>query len=342
MKVLFIGGTGLISSEASKLAVKRGFDLYLLNRGNKSSFVPEGAKVLSGDINNEAQIKELIKDMHFDCVVNWIIFTQPEIERDIRLFTGKTDQYIFISTVATYVKPPVYYYVDESTPQNNPIWDYAVNKIACEDRVMQEYREKGFPVTIVRPAHTYGKTTIPFALNSGTRPPRPWTLVDRIIKGKKVIVPGDGTSLWSLTHNTDFAKGIVGLLGHSQAVGQSFHITTSEIKTWDQYVRIIGQAVGKEPKIVHITSECISRFLPEFEGGLIGDTSNSYILDNSKIKAFVPDYQATMTLERGIRESIDYFMAHPELQVVDEDLNERFDKLIELYEAFLEKADGNW
>lgn len=332
MKVLFIGGTGLISSAASSLAVKQGLDLYLVNRGNRDRFVPEGATVLRGDINNREEMQALLEDKHFDVVVNWIVFKPEEIERDIQLFEGKTNQYIFISTVATYQRPPSYYIFDESAPQHNPGWDYAVDKIACEQRLMKAYRESGFPATIVRPSHTYGETTIPFAITSGAHP---WTLIDRIQKGKKIIVPGDGTSLWTITHNTDFAKGLVGLLGNTQTIGQAFHITSDEVKTWDQYLTAIGQAVGIKPKVIHMTSECISLFLPEFRAGLFGDTSNSYVVDNRKIKIFVPGYNATMSFELGIRQSIAYFRTHPELQTIDEVLDAKMDKMITAYEAFL-------
>ncbi|MBW7454959.1 SDR family oxidoreductase [Paenibacillus sepulcri] len=334
MKVLFIGGTGLISSAASKLAIEKGFDLYLLTRGTRDQLAPEGTTVLHGDINNRAEMETLLNNQHFDVVVNWIIFEPDGIERDIQLFAGKTNQYIFISTAATYQRPPSYYILDESTPQHNPGWPYAVNKIACEERLVKEYREQGFPITIVRPSHTYGPTSIPFAISSGAHP---WTLVDRILKGNKIIVPGDGTSLWTITHNTDFAKGLVGLLGNTQAIGQSFHITSDEVKTWDQYLTIIGQAVGAEPNIIHITSECISLAMPEFKSQLFGDTCNSYVLDNSKIKAFVPGYMATTRFEHGIRQSIAYFSEHPERQTVDVALNAKMDHLIAAYEAFLSK-----
>ncbi|WP_274648809.1 SDR family oxidoreductase [Paenibacillus humicola] len=332
MKVLFIGGTGLISTAASKLAVQQGFDLYLLNRGNRDTFIPEGATVLRGDIHNRDEMESLLSNSHFDIVVNWIVFHKEDIERDINYFTGKTNQYIFISTAATYQRPPAYYILDESTPQHNPGWDYAVNKIACEERLIREYREKGFPMTIVRPSHTYGDTSIPFAITSWAHP---WTIIDRILKGKKIIVPGDGTSLWTITHNTDFAKGLVGLLGNTQTLGHAFHITSDEVKTWDQYLAAIGQAIGVEPQPIHITSECISRAMPEFKAPLFGDTCNSYVLDNSKIKRFVPGYTATTSFEHGIRQSIAYFRQHPELQTVDEALNAKMDQLIAAYEAFL-------
>jgi Nucleoside-diphosphate-sugar epimerases len=332
VKVLFIGGTGLISTAASTLALQQGIELYLLNRGRREGFVPEGANVLHGDINDRAAMRKLLDGQHFDAVVDWIAFKPEDIERDVELFAGKTDQYIFISTVATYQRPPSHYLFDESAPQHNPGWQYAVDKIACEEQLLRAYRETGFPATIVRPSHTYGETTIPFAITSGAHP---WTLIDRIRRGKKIIVPGDGTSLWTITHNTDFAKGLVGLLGNSQTLGQAFHITSDEVKTWNQYLAVIGQAAGAKPEAIHMTSECISLFLPEFRAGLFGDISNSYVVDNRKIKAFVPGYQATTNFERGIRQSLAYFEAHKELQTIDEALNARMDKMISSYENFL-------
>jgi nucleoside-diphosphate-sugar epimerase len=335
MKVLFIGGTGLISSAVSQLAVQKGIELTLLNRGNKETLVPHGAKVLHGDINNVNEMKALLSGEHFDAVVDFIIFEPAGIERDIELFTGKTNQYIFISTAATYQRPVTQYIIDESTPQHNPGWDYAENKIACEERLIQEYRRNGFPMTIVRPSHTYGPSSIPFAITSWAKP---WTIVDRMLRGKAIVVPGDGTSLWTITHNSDFAKGLVGLLGNAQTLGHAFHITSDEVKTWDQYCTIIGQVVGARPKILHIASDAIARFLPDAKGGLLGDTCNSYVLDNSKIKRFVPDYVATTNFETGIRQSIAAFQNHPELMAIDEEFNARIDRLILAYDQFLSKA----
>lgn len=331
MKVLFVGGTGLISSAVSELAVRQGMELYLLNRGNRAAFVPEGAKVLKGDINDARGMEALLGGLHFDAVADWIVFDKPAMERDIRLFTGKTDQYILISTVATYQRPVTHYLVNESTVQHNPGWDYAVNKIACEERLIAEYRQNGFPMTIVRPSHTYGKTSIPFAINSWAYP---WTIADRILKGKKIIVPGDGTSLWTLTHNTDFAKGFVGLIGNTQAVGQTFHITSDEVKTWDQYAKAIGLALNREPEIIHIASDLIAQAIPELKAGLLGDACHSYVVDNSKIKRFVPGYTATTGFDRGIRESVAYFRANPEKMKIDEALDAKMDRLIAAYEGF--------
>lgn len=332
MKVLFIGGTGQISTAVSQLLVDQGVELHLLNRGNRNSFAPVGAKVIKGDINDRQVIGSLLAEEYFDVVVNWIVFNPEEMERDIEYFQGKTGQYIFISTVATYQRPPLNYLLDESTPQRNPAWDYAVQKIACEQKLFEAYRDKGFPATIVRPSQTYGEVSIPFAVNSWTHP---WTLADRILKGKKVIVPGDGTSLWCITHNTDFARGFVGLLGNTQTLGQAFHITSDEVKTWDQYLNEIGAALGVKPRPVHMTSECIARFLPEFEAPLLGDASHSFVLDNRKIKAWVPEYRATKRFEQGIRQSIAYYQKYLELQTVDEELDVRMDRALAAYEAFL-------
>lgn len=332
MKILFIGGTGQISTAVSQLLIDQSIELHILNRGNQNRFAPKGAKVIQGDINDRQAIGSLLKDEYFDVVVNWIVFSPEEMERDIEYFSGKTSQYILISTVATYQRPPVFYLLAESAPQHNPAWDYATQKIACEQKLLAAYRDQGFPATIVRPSQTYGEVSIPFAVNSWSHP---WTLAERILKGKKVIVPGDGTSLWCITHNTDFARGFAGLLGNTQTLGHAFHITSDEVKTWDQYLNELGAALGVKPKPVHMTSECIARFLPEFEAPLLGDASHSFVLDNQKIKTWVPGYRATKRFEQGIRESIAYYQQLPELQTVDEELDARMDRAIAAYEEFL-------
>lgn len=335
MKALFIGGTGCISTAVSELAVKKGFDLYLLNRGNRSSLVPAGARTVTGDINDRAAMTEYLKDKHFDAVIDFVVYNPEQAERDIGLFTGKTDQYIFISSVVTYQRPVGYYFVDESTPQGNPYWEYAKNKLACEQRYIKEYQERGFPLTIIRPSHTYSESRIPFALNSSARP---WTLIDRMLRGKPVIVPGDGTSLWTLTHSSDIAKGIVGLMGNVQAIGQPFNITSDEVKTWDQYLQVMAQAVGVKPVIKHLSSEMICAVAPELGPGLLGDLCRSYVVNNGKIKRFVPDYVATMPFERGIRKSIAYFREHPDLQGIDDEWNTKIDRMVAAYDEFIEKA----
>ncbi len=336
MKVLFIGGTGTISSAVSALAVKKGFELYLLNRGNYSEFMPAGAKIIKGDIRNVEETRKILKDYKFDVVVDWIAFNPDHIKTDIRLFKNKVDQFVFISSTACYQRPVTHYYMDESTPLCNPYWDYAQDKISCEDLLMKEYRENGFPVTIVRPSYTYGVTSIPHTINS--RKSR-WTIIDRMRKGKKIIVPGDGTSLWTITHNTDFAKGFVGLLGNIQALGHAFHITSDEVLNWNQITYAIGKAAGAKPDIIHIPSDFISAFAPELKGGLLGDKSESVVFNNSKIKRFVPDYKANVPFATGIKWSLEYFESKPELCWVDEEFNSLMDKIIGAYETGLKIAN---
>ncbi|NHN29162.1 SDR family oxidoreductase [Paenibacillus agricola] len=337
MKVLFIGGTGLISQAASKLAVEKGIDLYLLNRGQRNDFVPDGAHVITADIRDAAATAEALKHLEFDAVVDWIAFTPDHVATDIKLFKGKTAQYIFISSASAYQKPSTQYLVTESTPLANPYWQYSRDKIACEDLLMDTYRSENFPITIVRPSYTYGDTMIPAALNSWANP---WSLVDRMRKGEKIIVHGDGTSLWTMTHNTDFAKGIVGLLGNPKAIGHAFHITSDEVLDWNQITHMIGQAAGVEPNIVHISSEFITSFMPESIGGLLGDKAVSSVFDNSKIKRFVPDYIATVPFHEGIKRTINWFELRPEKCKIDQGWNDLMDRISEAHEAGRQRAKG--
>ena len=323
MKALFIGGTGNISTEVSKLAVKRGWELYLLNRGNRE--VPEGAHSLTADIKDENAVAELIAGMNFDVVADFIAFAPLQIERDIRLFADNTRQFIFISSASAYQKPLAHYRITESTPLSNPYWQYSQDKIACEDRLMLEYRKSGFPITIIRPSHTYGDTYIPLAV-SGSK--GSWQVIDRIIKGKPVVIHGDGTSLWTVTHNTDFAKAFIGIMGNHAAVGESIHITSDEVLTWDEMYDCMGAALGCEVKKVHVTSDFLSACDPEFFGNLIGDKAVSAVFDNAKIKRLVPDFVATTRYETGIRMTIDYHLAHTELQVPDEAFDHFCDNVI--------------
>ncbi len=335
MNVLFIGGTGIISSACSRLAVQRGISLTLLTRGQHVTATIEGAETVSADINDAAAVSRALHGRRFDAVVDWIAFAPADIERDLELFRGRTRQYVFISSASAYQKPSTDYLITESTPLANPHWDYSRNKIACEERLLKAYREEGFPITIVRPSLTYGENLIPLVINSWERS---YTVVDRMLKGKKVIVPGDGSSLWVITHNTDFAKGFTGLLGHAQAIGHAFHITTDEVLTWDQLYRTVAEAVGVEARMVHIPSDFMVACMPHMEGTLLGDKSVSVVFDNSKIKRLVPEFMATTRFAQGIRQSLAWFDADPRRKLIDSKESAVWDKLIEGYEKGLEAA----
>lgn len=331
MRVLFIGGTGVISTACTRLAAARGIDLTILTRGHRAADLPAGVKTLVVDFDNFTTAEQVLASQgDFDAVVDWIAYTQDQIEDDLRLFRGRVRQFVFISSASAYQRPSTSYLVDESTPLANPYWDYSRNKIACEERLMRAWREEGFPFTVVRPSLTYGETQIALAVNSWTKS---YTVVDRMRSGRKVIVPGDGSSLWTITHNTDFAKGLVGLLGHEQAIGHAFHITSDEVMTWNQYYRITGEAAGVEPKLVHIPSALIASCIPEMQGSLLGDKSTSVVFDNGKIKRFVPGFEATTRFGEGIRRTIAWFDADPERRQVDEEANATWDRLIDAYEA---------
>ena len=329
MRVLFIGGTGIISTACTRLAAERGIELTLLTRGQRSAGIPAGVRALAVDIENSEQAAQVLAGESFDAVVDFIAFTPAQIERDLALFRGRTRQFIFISSASAYQKPVGHYLITESTPLANPFWDYSRNKIACEDRLMQAYREEGFPITIIRPSLTYSQTQVTLPVNSWAKS---YTAVDRMRRGKKVIVPGDGTSLWVITHNTDFAKGLVGLLGLEQAIGHAFHITSDEVMTWNQFYGIVGEAAGVEPQLVHMTSDFIGSCLPESLPGLVGDKAVSVVFDNSKIKRFVPEFCATVPFGQGIRRTLAWFDADPARRQVDDAANAKWDRMIELYE----------
>lgn len=326
MRVLFIGGTGLISLACTELAVARDIDVFHLNRGKTEAVVPDGVTTLHGDIRQPAAVAELLKPYHFDAVVDWVAYQPEHIETDLELFTGKTDQYVFISTTATYQKPPNDYRLSESTPQCNPYWDYAQLKIACEERLRAAYRQHGTPMTIVRPSHTYGDSKIPYVVGSG------YIAVDRMRRGKKTIVPGDGQSFWTMTHASDFAKGLVGLLGNVHAIGESFHITSDEALTWDQIAGIIGWAAGVEPRLVHISSDFINHLDRTLGANLLGDKAYNAIFDTGKIKRAVPGYLATTPFKEGVRRAIAWHDADPRRQTVNPELDATLDRIIAAYE----------
>jgi nucleoside-diphosphate-sugar epimerase len=333
----------VISAACTRLAAERGIDLTLLRRGQRDARIPSGVKTITADIHDEsASVHALggascdsMGNVSWDVVVDWIAYTPADIERDLELFRGRTRQYVFISSASAYQKPVAHYPITESTPLSNPYWQYSRDKIACEERLMKAYREEGFPVTIVRPSLTFDETWIPLVINSSQKP---YTIVDRMLRGQKVIVPGDGSSLWVITHSSDFAKGFVGLLGHPEAVGQAFHITTDEMMSWDQLYQVVAAAAGVEARIVHIPSDFIIACLPEQRGRLLGDKAVSVVFDNSKIKHFVPGYCATTTFAEGIRESLAWFDADPARRQIDSDANATWDKLITAYEKGMSEA----
>ena len=325
MKLLFIGGTGVISSACSWLAVERGADLYLLNRGQASRPIPPSAHLLRADIRDRRAAQAALAGHDFDVVVDWIAYRPEHIETDLALFIGQTGQYIFISSASAYQTPPASLPVTESTPLDNPYWEYSRLKIACEERMIQAYRAEKFPVTVVRPSHTYDQSLLP--VRGG------YNLIDRFRKGKPVIVHGDGTSLWTLTHHHDFAKGFVGLLGEPRAIGESFHITSDEVLTWNQIYQILARAAGAQARLVHIPSELIAAFDPDWGASLLGDKSHSMIFDNTKIKRIVPEYVATIPFARGAEEIIAWYDADSSRQKIDEPFDRLCDRIIATYQS---------
>ena len=335
VKVLFIGGTGVISAACTRLAAERGIDLTLLRRGQRQANIPANVETITADIHDPVASAEALRDLSFDAAVDFIAYTLDDIERSLRLFRGRTRQYVFISSASAYQKPVPSYPITESTPLGNPYWQYSRDKIACEECLMKAYRDEGFPVTIVRPSLTFDETWIPLVMNSSQKP---YTIVDRMLRGQKVIVPGDGSSLWVITHSSDFAKGLIGLLGNPKAIGEAFHITTDEAMAWDQLYQAVAAAAGVEAKLVHIPSDFIIACLPDQRGRLLGDKAVSAIFDNSKIKHFVPDFRATTTFAEGIRQSLAWFAAEPARREIDDVANAAWEKLIAAYERGLDDA----
>jgi nucleoside-diphosphate-sugar epimerase len=325
MRVLFIGGTGFISSAVSRAAIAQGIDLYVLNRGMRAA-EPAGTRALVADINRPDDVRAALRGLGFDVVVDWIAFTPDDIERDLALFAGRVGQYVFISSASAYQKPPEHYLITESTPLSNPFWEYSRGKIACEERLMRAYRDEGFPVTIVRPSLTYD-TNFPIALGGWGC----YTLAERLNSGRPIIVHGDGSSLFVVTHADDFACGFLGLLGDERALGEAFHITTDEVLTWDRIYRTIADALGVEARIVYIPSDFISRVEPTLSGTLLGDKTWSVVFDNSKIKSFVPGFEAVVPLHDGIRRTIDWFDAEKSRRCIDMAVDAQMDRILEAY-----------
>ena len=326
MKILFIGGTGTISMAITRLLVQQGHDLWLLNRGSRSVELPERVHVLQGDIHDEDAVRCLLGDMTFDAVGEFIGFVPAQVERDVRLFRGRTKQYLYISSASAYQKPPADSVITESTPLHNPYWQYSRDKLACEEYLMREYRENGFPVTIIRPSHTYDERSVPLGVHGKNGS---WQVLRRMQQGKPVIIHGDGTSLWTITHNSDFARGYAGLVGNVHAIGQAFHITSDERVTWNQIYQSIADALGVPLRAVHVSSEFLAAVSDyDLEGSLIGDKANTVIFDNSKLKRAVPDFTAVVRADQGIREAVAHILEHPELQREDPDFDAWCDRVI--------------
>lgn len=323
MKVLFIGGTGIISTACAARAVEKGIDLTLLNRGKSVRPPAEGARTIVSDIHDPDSLRSALKGLEFDVVVDWIAYTPQDVQKDIDLFKGKTGQFVFISSASAYQTPAANLPIRESTPLENPFWEYSRNKIACEELLLAEYRKDKFPFTIVRPSHTYDQTCVP--VEGG------YTVIDRMLKGKPIVIHGDGTSIWTLTHSSDFAKGFVGLLGNSRARGEIFHITSDEWLTWNQIYQLLAEAAGVSPQLVHIPSELIAAYDPNIGASLLGDKTHSAIFDNSKIKQVVPEFVCSVPFAVGVREINAWHQADPERRNIDEKFNEMCDRLLENY-----------
>ncbi|MCM3118106.1 SDR family oxidoreductase [Neobacillus sp. MER 74] len=327
MKALFIGGTGTISSAITKQLVTMGCELYLLNRGSRKNRLPEGVNLLKADINDEDQVSRLIEDLEFDVVADFIAFEPAQLERDYRLFNGKTKQFIFISSASAYQTPLSDYRITEGTPLSNPYWQYSRNKIACEEYLLKLYREESFPITIVRPSHTYDERSIPLGVQGSKGA---WQVAKRMLENKPVIIHGDGTSLWTMTHNRDFAKGFIGLMGNIHAIGESVHITSDESLTWNQIYQAIADALGVKLNAIHVSSEFLDACSKEdYRGGLLGDKANSVVFDNTKLKRLVPDFVATTRFDQGIKQTVEYILAHPELQILDEEFDNWCDRVVD-------------
>ncbi len=328
MRILFIGGTGNISTACVDLALKRGYEVHLLNRGHQPSPWGNAVQTILGDRNDPGVLRQAAENGHYDVVADFVAYRPEQVEAAVAAFSGRVGQYIFISTASVYQKPPSYYVITESTPLYNPFWEYSQLKIACEDRLVSAYRQHAFPITIVRPSYTYGPTWIPNGVGGHGYP-----VLHRMRQGKPIVSQGDGQSLWVMTCHTDFALGFVGLFGNPQAIGEAFHITSDEVMTWDQIYQTIARAAGCEIELVHISSDFIARVYPQWGPGLFGDKACSVVFDNSKIKRVVPDFKATVSFAQGIARSIAWHDADKARQVTNEENDRMWDHLVVLHRA---------
>lgn len=321
LKVLLAGGTGIISSAVAKRAVALGYDVTVLNRGvSRVRPLPDGVTSVHADVRDRASVRSALGDARFDAVVDFLSFVPEHVSGWVEELRGRAGQYVFISSASAYQTPPTSLPVTESTPLRNPFWQYSRDKIACEDLLIGAYRSEGFPVTIVRPSHTYDSASLPFEGR--------WTVLDRMRRGERVVVHGDGSSLWTITHADDVAVGIVGLLGRDAAIGEAFTVTGSEAPTWDRIYSTFAAALGVTADLVHVPSDAIAREMPEWGPGLLGDKSHSMVFDTSKVRALVPDFVQRVPLERGVAEIVEWHLAHPEAQVVDAEADAAFDRMV--------------
>jgi nucleoside-diphosphate-sugar epimerase len=350
MKILCIGGTGTISTAISRRILELGWELYLLNRGNRNQDILGGRNFpgklteITCDINTEdeaaaaAKLQSCLdsaKAPKFDAVADFIAFSQAQVERDYRLFEGLTKQYLFISSASAYQKPPANCLISESTPLANPFWDYSRNKIVCENFLMSKYRETGFPVTIIRPSHTYDERNVPLGV---TGKKGGWQVIKRMLEGKPVIIHGDGTSLWTMTSSRDFAKGFTGLLGNIHAIGETVQITSDETLSWNQIYAAVANALGVELKAVHVSSDFLAASGPyNYTGELRGDKANSVIFDNTKLKRLVPGFNADIRFDEGIKDTVAFVLSHQEYQREDPEFDLWCDRLIAVREKAIKE-----
>lgn len=330
MRILFIGGTGIISAYCTREALNQGHDVYHLNRGNNPKRVRGDVITLKADIRNRTQVKRAVDGLTFDCIVNWVAFEPDHVSQDLELLGHLTPHYIFISSASVYLKPPPHWNITEESPTGNPYWPYAQKKLACEELLLKAHRKTGFPGTIVRPSHTYAEGWIPSPIGS-----RDFTIARRMLHGKEVISPGDGQSLWTLTHSDDFARGFTGLLGNPDTVGEIFHITSGETRTWDTFYGILGKALGVRPRIVHVPSEVVLEISLPLGQGLMGDKSWSMVFDNTKIKRFVPSYENRIPFSEGIRKSLEWFEEDPARKVVDTARDAEIDRVLKVWKGMM-------
>ncbi|HEY1762106.1 MAG TPA: NAD-dependent epimerase/dehydratase family protein [Acidimicrobiales bacterium] len=338
MDILFIGGTGIISTDCVTAALEAGHDVSILTRGRSALPNQVGdARTFTADASDESQVREALGNRRFDAVIQWTAYLPEQVELDLRLYAD-SGQYVFISSASAYEKPPAHWLITESTPLRNEFWQYSRDKIACEEVLRAAHQSTGFPMTIIRPSLTYGCSQIPLAIGSWAKP---YTVVDRMRRGAKVLVPGDGTSIWTITHSSDLARGLTPLLGHPDAIGQDFHITSDEALTWNQMYALVGKAAGVAPDVLHVPSDGMVAANPDLLGTLWGDKINSSVFDNSKLRSVVPDFKAVIPFEEGIRETVEWFDADPTRQQIDDDANRLWDRVTAVYADALHQLASN-